>query len=312
MWNIRINRVLSLDFIGQKTMSNVYQNQDRDELNKHYVRQIRNLPMLTLEEEYELAKKWRDDGDSQAVEQLVASHLRLVAKVASGYRGYGLPLSDLVAEGNIGMMQAMKHYDPDRGFRLSTYAMWWIKASIQDYILRTWSLVKIGTTSAQKRLFFSLRKAQRQIHAFEEGELNPEIVAALAKKLSVDESEIHDMNQRLAGDRSLNVTVRTSEEEAPEWIEWLIDDRENQEMQTIHSDELSKRRSLLENAMACLNEREHQIFKERRLKDPPLTLEEISANVGISRERVRQIEFRSFEKIQKEIKRLAAENYRAS
>ncbi|MBM3632890.1 MAG: RNA polymerase sigma factor RpoH [Alphaproteobacteria bacterium] len=293
-------------------MSNVYQNQDRDELNKHYVRQIRNLPMLTLEEEYELAKKWRDDGDSQAVEQLVASHLRLVAKVASGYRGYGLPLSDLVAEGNIGMMQAMKHYDPDRGFRLSTYAMWWIKASIQDYILRTWSLVKIGTTSAQKRLFFSLRKAQRQIHAFEEGELNPEIVAALAKKLSVDESEIHDMNQRLAGDRSLNVTVRTSEEEAPEWIEWLVDDRENQEMQTIHSDELSKRRTLLENAMTCLNEREHQIFRERRLKDPPLTLEEISANVGISRERVRQIEFRSFEKIQKEIKRLAVENYRAN
>lgn len=293
-------------------MSNVYQNQDRDELNKHYVRQIRNLPMLTVEEEYELAKKWRDDGDSQAVEQLVASHLRLVAKVASGYRGYGLPLSDLVAEGNIGMMQAMKHYDPDRGFRLSTYAMWWIKASIQDYILRTWSLVKIGTTSAQKRLFFSLRKAQRQIHAFEEGELNPEIVAALAKKLSVDESEIHDMNQRLAGDRSLNVTVRTSEEEAPEWIEWLVDDRENQEMQTIHSDEVSKRRDLLQNAMTCLNEREHQIFIERRLKDPPLTLEEISANVGISRERVRQIEFRSFEKIQKEIKRLAAENYRAN
>jgi len=268
--------------------------------------------MLTLEEEYELAKKWRDEGDSMAVERLVASHLRLVAKVANGYRGYGLPLSDLVAEGNIGMMQAMKHYDPDRGFRLSTYAMWWIKASIQDYILRTWSLVKIGTTSTQKRLFFSLRKAQRQIHAFEEGELNPEIVTALAKKLSVDESDIHEMNQRLAGDRSLNVTVRTSEEDAPEWIEWLVDDREDQEMQAIHSDELSKRRDLLENAMTCLNEREHQVFIERRLKDPPLTLEEISSNVGISRERVRQIEYRAFEKIQKQIKRITAESYRTN
>lgn len=293
-------------------MTNAFQHQDRDELNKHYVRQIRNLPMLTLEEEYELAKKWRDAGDTQAVELLVSSHLRLVAKIASGYRGYGLPLSDLVSEGNIGMMQAMKHYDPDKGFRLSTYAMWWIKASIQDYILRTWSLVKIGTTSAQKRLFFSLRKAQRQIHAFEQGGLSPEIVSALAKKLSVDESEIHDMNQRLAGDRSLNVMVRSTEEDAPEWIEWLVDESEDQEMQAIHSNELSKRRDLLENAMACLNEREHKIFIDRRLKDPPLTLEEISTNVGISRERVRQIEYRAFEKIQKQIKRLTAESYRTN
>lgn len=293
-------------------MTNAFQHQDRDELNKHYVRQIRSLPMLTMEEEYELAKKWRDEGDTAAVEKLIASHLRLVAKIANGYRGYGLPLSDLVAEGNIGMMQAMKHYDPDRGFRLSTYALWWIKASIQDYILRTWSLVKIGTTSAQKRLFFSLRKAQRQLHAFEEGALTPEIVAALAKKLSVDEHEIHEMNQRLAGDRSLNVMIRGAEEESPEWIEWLVDEREDQEMQALHSNEMSKRRDLLENAMACLNEREHQIFVERRLKDPPLTLEEISINVGISRERVRQIEFRAFEKIQKQIKRLTAESYRMS
>lgn len=291
-------------------MTQASHNQSRDELNRHYVRQIRNLPMLTLEEEYELAKKWRDEGNSEAIERLVSSHLRLVAKIASGYRGYGLPLSDLVAEGNIGMMQAMKHYDPERGFRLSTYAMWWIKASIQDYILRTWSLVKIGTTSSQKRLFFSLRKAQRQIHAFEEGELKPEIVTALAKKLSVDESEVIDMNQRLSGDRSLNTMVRSSEEEAPEWIEWLVDDREDQEMQAIHSDEMTKRRNLLDNAMTCLNAREHQVFIERRLKDPPLTLEEISTNIGISRERVRQIEYGAFEKIQKQIKRVTAELHR--
>lgn len=291
-------------------MTQASHTQNRDELNRHYVRQIRNLPMLTSEEEYELATKWRNEGDSESIERLVSSHLRLVAKIAGGYRGYGLPLSDLVAEGNIGMMQAMKHYNPERGFRLSTYAMWWIKASIQDYILRTWSLVKIGTTSAQKRLFFSLRKAQRQIHALEEGELNPEIITALAQKLSVDESEVIEMNQRLSGDRSLNVTVRSSEEEAPEWIEWLVDDREDQEMQTIHLDEMSKRRTLLDNAMACLNAREHQVFIERRLKDPPLTLEEISTNIGISRERVRQIEYGAFEKIQKQIKRIAAESHR--
>ncbi len=291
-------------------MTKTVQHQDLDGLNQHYVRQIRNLPMLTLEEEYELAKKWRNEGNSEAIERLVASHLRLVAKIANGYRGYGLPLSDLVAEGNIGMMQAMKHYDPERGFRLSTYAMWWIKASIQDYILRTWSLVKIGTTSAQKRLFFSLRKAQRKIHAFEEGELSPEIVSALAKKLSVQEAEVIQMNQRLSGDRSLNVMVRSGEDEAPEWIEWLVDEREDQEMRAIHSDEMSKRRNLLDNAMTCLNQREHQIFIERRLKEPPSTLEEISSRIGISRERVRQIEYRAFEKIQKQIKRRVAESHR--
>ena len=291
-------------------MTKIVQHQDLDGLNQHYVRQIRNLPMLTLEEEYELDKKWRNEGNSEAIERLVASHLRLVAKIANGYRGYGLPLSDLVAEGNIGMMQAMKHYDPERGFRLSTYAMWWIKASIQDYILRTWSLVKIGTTSAQKRLFFSLRKAQRKIHAFEEGELSPEIVSALAKKLSVQEAEVIQMNQRLSGDRSLNVMVRSSDDEAPEWIEWLVDEREDQEMRAIHCDEMSKRRNLLDNAMTCLNQREHQIFIERRLKEPPSTLEEISSRIGISRERVRQIEYRAFEKIQKQIKRRTAESRR--
>ncbi|MBM3468189.1 MAG: RNA polymerase sigma factor RpoH [Alphaproteobacteria bacterium] len=276
--------------------------QDRDELNRHYVRQIRNLPMLTLEEEYQLAKKWHEEGDVKAVDQLVASHLRLVAKIANGYRGYGLPMSDLVAEGNIGMMQAMKHYDPEQGFRLSTYAIWWIKASIQEYILRTWSLVKIGTTAAQKRLFFNLRKAQREFHALEEGELTPEIITALAKKLSVTEKEIIQMNQRLSGDRSLNVTIRSSEEDSPEWIEWLVDDREDQEMQLIHSNEMENRRHILDNAMSSLSQREHRIFYERRLKDPPLTLEEISSALGISRERVRQIEYQAFEKIQKQIK----------
>ena len=289
-------------------MSNHYHNQDKHELNKHYIRQIRNLPMLTLEEEYNLAKKWRDDGDKDAVEKLVNSHLRLVAKVASGYRGYGLPINDLVAEGNVGILQAMKHYDPEKGFRLSTYAMCWIKASIQEYILRSWSLVKIGTTSAQKKLFFSLRRTQRELHALEEGELNPNIITALAEKLGVEEKEVLEMNQRLSGDRSLNVIIRASEEDSPEWIEWLVDEREDQEMQAIHSNELSKRREMLDNALDCLNEREQEIFKERRLKDPPLTLEEISKSVGVSRERVRQIEFSAFEKVQKHIKRVAMES----
>jgi RNA polymerase sigma-32 factor len=288
-------------------MKNTFQNQDRNELNKHYVRQIRNLPMLTMEEEYELAKKWRDSGDSAAVERLIASHLRLVAKVANGYRGYGLPLSDLVAEGNVGMIQAMKHFDPDRGYRLSTYALWWIKASIQDYILRTWSLVKIGTTVAQKRLFFSLRKAQRQLQTLDASDLTPEMVSELAKKLSVEENEIYQMNYRLTGDRSLNVSISTTEEDSPEWIDWIADERENQEIQTIHLDEVSKRREMLENALTSLNEREHKVFIERRLKDPPSTLEQISENMGISRERVRQIEFIAFEKIQKQMKRHMAD-----
>lgn len=283
-------------------MASVYQK--HGDLDHHYVHQIRKLPLLTLEEEYELAKKWREEGDTQAIDRLVSSHLKLVAKIASGYRGYGLPLSDLVSEGNIGMMQAMKHYDPERGFRLSTYAMWWIKASIQDYILKTWSLVKIGTTSAQKKLFFSLRKMQRQINAFEEGELTPEIVTKLAKKLSVEESDIIQMNQRLSGDRSLNVAIRTNEDDSPEWIEWLSDDRENQEIQILHANEISQRRRLFDQAMTCLTQREQTILIDRRLKEPPSTLEDLSKSLGITRERVRQIEFGAFEKIQKQIKRL--------
>jgi RNA polymerase sigma-32 factor len=287
-------------------MANKLFHPDQDALNQHYVRQIRTMPMLTLDEEYQLAKKWRDEGDKESVERLVASHLRLVAKIAGGYRGYGLPFSELVAEGNIGMMQAMKHYDPERGFRLSTYAMWWIKASIQEYILRTWSLVKIGTTSAQKRLFFNLRKVRHQMQSLEGGELSPEMIKAIAEKLSVREEEVIQMDQRLSGDRSLNTVIRSSEDGAPEWIEWLVDDRDNQEMQAIHTDEMIKRQDLLRDAMVCLNSREYQIFVERRLQDPPATLEEISSKVGISRERVRQIEFRAFDKIQKQVKALVA------
>jgi RNA polymerase sigma-32 factor len=287
-------------------MANKFSRPDQDALNQHYVRQIRTMPILTLDEEYQLAKKWREEGDKESVERLVASHLRLVAKIAGGYRGYGLPFSELVAEGNIGMMQAMKHYDPERGFRLSTYAIWWIKASIQEYILRTWSLVKIGTTSAQKRLFFNLRKTRHQMQSLEERELSPEMIKAIAEKLSVREEEVVQMDQRLSGDRSLNTVVRSSEEGAPEWIEWLVDDRDNQEMQAIHMDEMTKRQDLLRTAMVCLNSREYQIFVERRLQDPPATLEEISSKVGISRERVRQIEFKAFDKIQKQVKTLVA------
>lgn len=291
---------------SQSSSSN---HQNRDSLNQHYIRKIREFPLLTLDEEFKLATKWRDEQDKDAIERLVSSHLRLVAKIAMGYRGYGLPLADLVAEGNIGMMQAMKHYDPSKGFRLSTYAMWWIRASIQEYILHTWSLVKIGTTSAQKRLFFGLRKARQQVNAHHEGDLTPEIIKALADKLSVKEEEVIQMNARLSGDRSLNVSVRAGEDDSPEWIEWLSDDRDDPEMQLIHSNEISKRRDLLTNGMACLNEREHEIFVARRLTDPPKTLEEVSAKIGISRERVRQIEFRAFDKIQKQIKQLVASNY---
>ena len=280
-----------------------------DDLNRHYVRKIREMPLLTLEDEYTLAKKWRDEGDAQAVKQLVESHLRLVAKVAKGYRGYGLPVSDLIAEGNIGMMQAMKHYDPERGFRLSTYALWWIRASIQEYILHTWSMVKMGTTSAQKKLFFSLRKAQQHLHTDEKGGMTPEMVTAIATKLSVREDEVLQMNSRLSGDRSLNVSIKASEEGSPEWIEWLEDEREDQEMQVIQADEIAKRRTLLEKALTGLTEREHQVFTQRRLKDPPQTLEAISMDMGISRERVRQIENSAFEKISKKIKRLATAHY---
>lgn len=278
------------------------------DLNAHYVRQMQRVPLLTFDEEYHLAKQWRERGDRKAVEKLVASHLRLVAKIAAGYRGYGLPVSDLVSEGNLGMMQALKHYDPERGFRLSTYAMWWIKASIQEYILHSWSLVKIGTTSAQKKLFFNLRKSKKNIEFQnqDEGEhLTPEKVTEIARQLSVKEDEVIQMNHRLAGhDHSLNAVIKTGGEGESEWIEWLVDERDNQEIALVHQDEMKKRRGLLDRAMECLSQREHQIFMERRLSDPPFTLDELSDRHGISRERVRQIEVKAFEKLQKSLKNI--------
>lgn len=291
----------------------VKQHYHQHDLNAHYVRQMQKVPLLTYDEEYKLAKQWREDGNSKAVEKLVASHLRLVAKIASGYRGYGLPVSDLVSEGNLGMMQALKHYDPEKGFRLSTYAMWWIKASIQEYILHSWSLVKIGTTTAQKRLFFNLRKTKRnlQYRAHDDDDvMTPERVTEIAKQLSVKEDEVVQMNYRLAGgDHSLNAAVRTGGEGESEWIDWLVDDRDNQEMALVHLDEMKKRRNLLDQAMECLNQREHQIFMERRLLDPTFTLDELSERHGISRERVRQIEVKAFEKLQKSLKRLTTHTH---
>ncbi len=273
----------------------------------HYIRKVKNIPMLTSDEEIALARAWRETHDRVAVEKLINAHLRLVAKIAAGYRGYGLPLSDLIAEGNVGMMQAMKHYDPEKGFRLSTYAMWWIKASIQEHILHSWSLVKIGTTAAQRKLFFNLRKTRETIRGVhEEDHLTPELITALATKLKVREEEIVHMSQRLIRDNSLNSTLGGSDDNQSEWIEWLTDERDNQEIQLIQKDELKKRKALFNKAMECLNERERKIIRERRLKEPPLTLEEVSLNVGVSRERVRQIENMAFTKLQKNIRRLVS------
>lgn len=281
------------------------------ESNQHYIRKIRKLPMLSQEQEYILAKQWRDQQDKKAIDQLISCHLKLVAKIASGYRGYGLPISDLIAEGNLGMMNAMKHYDPDKGYRFSTYAMWWVRASIQEHILQSWSLVKIGTTSAQKKLFFSLRKTQSQLNLPNENDdgLTPDKITAIAKKLSVKEEEVIQMNQRLGRDHSLNSPVGSQEESSNEWIEWIMDERDNQETQVVQNDEMNKRRDLFTQAVTCLNQREHIVLADRRLKEPPLTLEEISTKMGISRERVRQIENSAFEKVRKQVKRLAAPHY---
>ena len=275
--------------------------------NQHYLRKIRALPLLSQDQEYQLAKEWREQQKDAAVEQLIASHLRLVAKIAQGYRGYGLPISDLIAEGNVGIMQAMKHYDPDRGYRFSTYAMWWIRASIQDYILQSWSLVKMGTTRAQKKLFFNLRKTQKVLASEHQTDLNltPEKVKEIAKRLDVKEEEVWQMHQRLSSkDSSLNQTMQ--EDEDTEWIEWLTDERENQEIQLAQHDEMRKRKNLFQKALACLSSREHQILVDRRLTEPPLTLEQLSEKTGLSRERVRQIENKAFLKIQKQIKRLVS------
>ncbi|MGE0744098.1 MAG: RNA polymerase sigma factor RpoH [Rhodospirillales bacterium] len=272
-----------------------------------YLQEIRKFPVLGADEEFMLAKRWREHGDSGAAHQLVTSHLRLVAKIAMGYRGYGLPLGELISEGNVGMMQAVKRFDPDRGFRLATYAMWWIKASIQEYILHSWSLVKVGTTAAQKKLFFNLRRIKGRIKAIEEGDLTPEHVRKIAEELNVSEDEVVSMNRRLAApDNSLNAPVRADGE--GEWQDWLVDETENQEIRLAESQELDKRQKLLAGALDSLNERERHIITERRLKDEPATLEDLSQKYGISRERVRQIEVRAFEKLQRAIKASAIES----
>ena len=270
-----------------------------------YLVEIRGFPMLEPDEEFMLAKRWREDGDSEAAHRLVTSHLRLVAKIAMGYRGYGLPVGELISEGNVGMMQAVKRFEPDRGFRLATYAMWWIKAAIQEYILHSWSLVKIGTTAAQKKLFFNLRRIKGEIQALEEGDLAPENVKEIATRLKVSETEVISMNRRMAApDNSLNAPLRADSE--GEWQYWLVDDSDSQETLLAESEELEKRRELLHGALETLNERERHILVERRLSEDPLTLEQLSQQFGISRERVRQIEVRAFEKVQKAVKSRAA------
>jgi len=273
---------------------------------QRYLQEIRKFPMLAPEEEYMLAKRWKEHGDPEAAHKLVTSHLRLVAKIAMGYRGYGLPLSELISEGNVGMMQAVKRFDPDRGFRLATYAMWWIRASIQEYILHSWSLVKMGTTAAQKKLFFNLRKLKGQLQALEDGDLSPEHVKKIAEDLGVPESDVVSMNRRLgAPDHSLNAPLKADGE--GEWQDWLVDEAPTQEAVLGERQELGIRRDLLEKAMKLLNDRERHILAERRLKENPTTLEDLSQKYGISRERVRQIEVRAFEKLQKAIKAAAAE-----
>ncbi len=265
-----------------------------------YLDDIRKFPMLEPGEEFMLAKRWQQHEDKDAAEKLVTSHLRLVAKIAMGYRGYGLPIGEVVSEGNVGLMQAVKRFEPDKGFRLATYAMWWIRASIQEYILRSWSLVKMGTTAAQKKLFFNLRRTKSQLQALEEGDLKPEHVKKIATKLGVTEEEVISMNRRLGGDASLNAPVR-ADSETGEWQDWLVDETPSQEERLVENDEMSRRKSYLSNAMAVLNERERQVFEARRLREEPVTLEELSAEFGVSRERIRQIEVRAFEKVQKAV-----------
>ena len=272
-----------------------------------YLTEIRKFPMLAKDEEFMLAKRWREHEDTEAAHKLVTSHLRLVAKIAMGYRGYGLPIGEVISEGNVGLMQAVKKFEPDRGFRLATYAMWWIRASIQEYILRSWSLVKMGTTAAQKTLFFNLRKAKSEISAFEDGDLRPEQVSHIATRLGVLDSEVISMNRRLSGgDASLNAPMRADGES--EWQDWLADDNAvSQETQVAEAEESSIRMSLLQEAMTELSDRERHILTERRLKDNPTTLEDLASQYGVSRERVRQIEVRAFEKLQKAMRAAATE-----
>jgi RNA polymerase sigma-32 factor len=265
-----------------------------------YLEEIRRFPMLEPNQEYMLAKRWREHNDTDAAQQLITSHLRLVARIAMGYRGYGLPIGEVISEGNVGLMQAVKRFEPDRGFRLATYAMWWIRASIQEYILRSWSLVKMGTTAAQKKLFFNLRRAKSQLQALEEGDLKPEHVKTIARKLGVSEDDVVSMNRRLGGDASLNAPVR-AEADSGEWQDWLVDDTPDQEERLVEAEELDLRKNYLSKALETLNDRERRIFEARRLAEDPVTLEDLSAEFGVSRERIRQIEVRAFEKVQKAV-----------
>ncbi|MBW7920702.1 MAG: RNA polymerase sigma factor RpoH [Rubellimicrobium sp.] len=273
-----------------------------------YLQEIRRFPMLEPEEEYMLAKRWVDHEDSGAAHKLVTSHLRLAAKIAMGYRGYGLPQAEVISEANVGLMQAVKRFDPERGFRLATYAMWWIRASIQEYILRSWSLVKMGTTSAQKKLFFNLRKAKARIGVLEDGDMRPDNVARIATDLGVTEDDVVSMNRRMSGgDASLNAMIGSADDSSTEWIDWLEDKEADQADDYAERDELEVRREMLTQAMDTLNDRERDILAERRLADEPLTLEQLSERYGVSRERIRQIEVRAFEKVQERMRELAAE-----
>jgi RNA polymerase sigma-32 factor len=271
-----------------------------------YLEEIRRFPMLEPQEEYMLAKRWREHADRDAAHKLVTSHLRLVAKIAMGYRGYGLPISEVISEGNVGLMQAVKRFEPEKGFRLATYAMWWIKAAIQEYILRSWSLVKMGTTANQKKLFFNLRKAKSKISALEEGDLRPDQVKLIAKRLGVTEQDVVEMNRRLGGDVSLNAPIR-EDGDSGEWQDWLVDDTTaSQESRLVEAEQADNRRAALGEALGVLNDRERRIFEARRLADEPMTLEDLAAEFGVSRERVRQIEVRAFEKVQKAVKNRVA------
>jgi len=270
-----------------------------------YLEEIRRFPMLEPQDEYMLARRWREHGDREAAHKLVTSHLRLVAKIAMGYRGYGLPISEVISEGNVGLMQAVKRFEPEKGFRLATYAMWWIKAAIQEYILRSWSLVKMGTTANQKKLFFNLRKAKSRISALEEGDLRPDQVQIIAKRLGVTEQDVVDMNRRLGGDASLNTPIR-EDGDAGEWQDWLVDDKASQESTLADTEELDNRKKALTDALDVLNDRERRIFEARRLAEEPVTLEDLAAEFQVSRERVRQIEVRAFEKVQKAVRNRVA------
>jgi RNA polymerase sigma-32 factor len=274
---------------------------------QRYMQEIRQFPMLTPEDEYMFAKRYKEHGDPDAAQRLITSHLRLVAKIAMGYRGYGLPVGEVISEGNIGLMQAVKKFEPDKGFRLATYAMWWIKASIQEFVLRSWSLVKMGTTANQKKLFFNLRRMKSKISALEEGDLRPDQVKLIAKTLGVDEKDVVSMNRRLGGDTSLNAPLRTDGDGDGEWQDWLVDDSDSQEKVLLENQESSMRNSMLKEALTKLTERERRVIEARKLQDEPATLEDLSQEFNVSRERIRQIEVRAFEKLQKAV-RNAAQN----